>query len=149
VRKDADGVRSVGPTWESVTERLIREAQERGEFDGLPGRGRRLAVEDNPYAADMALAYHVLRNAGAAPPWIEADKEVRRLRDRVEALLLRARDASVPARANLRRQVEEALGDHDAAVARLNAEAPTVRQHRAPLGSDPLRRLDEAWRDGP
>ena len=85
VRKDADGVRSIGPTWESLTERIIREAQERGEFDDLPGHGRPLAVDENPYAGEMALAYPPApQRPSVAPPWIEADKEARRLRDEVE-----------------------------------------------------------------
>lgn len=33
-----------GVSWESFVDRQIREAQERGEFDRLPGRGRPLPV---------------------------------------------------------------------------------------------------------
>lgn len=147
VRKDADGQRSIGSTWESVTERIIREAQERGDFDDLPGHGRPIRVEDNPYAGDMALAYHLLRNAGVAPPWIETDKEARRLRDAFDALLVRAVRAPLPIRATLRRQVEQVVADHDATVRRLNSEAPSVRNHRSPIGRDAaLTALDAAIR---
>ena len=147
VRKDADGTRSIGPTWESLTERIIREAQERGEFDDLPGHGRPLVVEDNPYAGDMALAFHLLRNAGVAPPWVEADKDARRLREEHDRLLRRADRAALPIRATLRRDLERIVLDHDAAVARLNAEAPTVRSHRRPIGRDAaLAALDAAFR---
>jgi len=147
VRKDADGQRSIGPTWESVTERIIREAQERGDFDDLPAHGRPLRVQDNPYAGDMALAYHLLRNAGVAPPWIETDKEARRLRDAYEALLVRAVRAPLPIRATLRRQVEQVVADHDATVRRLNSEAPSPRNHRRPIGRDAaLAALDAAIR---
>lgn len=34
------------PRWESPVERAIREAQERGEFDDLPGAGRPLRLGD-------------------------------------------------------------------------------------------------------
>lgn len=34
------------PLWESPVERAIREAQERGEFDGLPGAGKPLDLRD-------------------------------------------------------------------------------------------------------
>ena len=34
---------------ESLAERRIREAQERGDFDGLPGAGRPLEGLDGPY----------------------------------------------------------------------------------------------------
>ena len=147
VRKDAEGERSIGATWESVTERIIREAQERGEFDDLPAHGRPFRVDENPYAGDMALAFHVLRNAGVAPPWIETDKEVRRLRDAHDALLQRAWRAPLPIRATLRRELETVVADHDAAVRRLDSEAPTVRNHRSLIGREPaLAALDAAIR---
>jgi len=144
---DRDGERSIGPTWESVTERIIREAQERGEFEDLPAHGRPFRLEQNPYAGEMALAYHLLRNAGVTPPWIEADKEARRLRDAYEALLARAVRAPLPIRATLRRQVEQAAADHDATVRRLNIEAPSVRHHRPLIGRHAaLAALDAAIR---
>ena len=34
------------PRWETPVERAIREAQERGEFDDLPGAGRPLSLGD-------------------------------------------------------------------------------------------------------
>lgn len=135
-RKSAEGVGSIGPDWESVTERIIREAMERGEFDDLPSRGERLAVEENPYAGEMALAFHILRNAGVAPPWIETDKEVRRLREAYDRILKRAWLAPLPIRATLRREIEAAVADHDATVRRLNSEAPSVRNHRRPIGRE-------------
>lgn len=147
VRKDADGVRAIGPTWESVTERIIREAQERGEFDDLPAHGRPFTVDENPYAGEMALAFQILRNAGVAPPWIETDKEVRRLREAYERLLQRAWLAPLPIRATLRREMETVVADHDTAVRRLNSEAPSVRSHRAPIGREAaLAALDAAIR---
>jgi hypothetical protein len=144
VRKDAEGMRSIGPTWESVTERIIREAQERGDFDDLPGQGRRFVVDDNPYAGDMALAYHVLRNAGVAPPWIETDKEARRQREAYERVLHRAHRAPLPMHATLRRELDRIVADHDAAVRRLATEAPSARHHRRPIGRDAALRAFEA-----
>jgi hypothetical protein len=150
VRKDADGQRSIAPDWESVTERIIREAMERGEFDDLPAKGRPFVVEENPYAGDMALAFHLLRNAGVAPPWIETDKEVRRLREAYDRLLRRAWQAPLPIRATLRREVAAVVADHDDAVRRLDSEAPTVRNHRRPIGrAAALAAVDAAFRGEP
>lgn len=149
VRRDAEGVRSIAPTWESLAERLIREAQERGEFDDLPSHGRPLHVEEDHHAGDLALAFHLLRNANVAPPWIEADKEVRRLRERYDALLARAAHAGLPIRSTLRRQLDEVVRDHDAAALRLNAEAPSARLHRRPIGRAAAHAaLDAAFRGG-
>jgi DnaJ family protein C protein 28 len=68
-------------------EEHIREAQERGEFDNLPGAGKPLALDDDSYAGDNALAYHLLRSNGFAPPEIELAREIRTERERIEARL--------------------------------------------------------------
>ena len=46
--RDADGKWIVGSTHESLIERLIREAHERGDFDDLPLHGKPIPLEDNP-----------------------------------------------------------------------------------------------------
>lgn len=38
-----------GTSWESWTDQLIREAQENGEFDDLPGKGKPLPGLDQPH----------------------------------------------------------------------------------------------------
>lgn len=149
-RRDAEGRLEVGPDWETLIDRQIREAMEAGAFDDLPHQGEPLPNDDNPYAGDWGLALHVLRNAGAAPPWIEADKEVRALLDRRAAILGRAASGPPPSASQQRRDRAE-LGDLtvriNAAVARLNAEAPTDRQHRRPLRiEDEIARYEEACR---
>ena len=151
IRRDADGVTSMAPTWESLTERLIREAQERGDFDGLPGHGKPIALDDDPRAGEMGLAFHMLRNAGAAPPWIEADKEVRAALDERDRLLAQARAASARGvmgrlgQHRLHDQLDRLIDRHDAAVARLNASAPSLSLHRRPLDRAAERaRLDVA-----
>ena len=140
----------VGPDWETLIERQIREAQADGKFEDLPFQGEPLPNDENPYAGEMDLAYRMLRNAGAAPPWIEADKEVRGLLEQRDVIVARA--AAGPERTELdRRRDRAAIGDLvadiNAAIARVNAEAPTDRQHRRPLVlATELARYDEAGR---
>jgi hypothetical protein len=55
-------------------EKQIREAQERGDFDNLPGLGKPLPPE--PWDGDWALAHHVLRQAGETLVWISLGREV-------------------------------------------------------------------------
>lgn len=62
---------------ESWIDEQIREAQDRGAFDHLPGRGRPLDLTPNPYAQDLDLAFKILKDAGYAPEWIELDKVIR------------------------------------------------------------------------
>jgi hypothetical protein len=64
------------PRWESWVEKAISEAQERGEFDNLPGQGQRLIIEENREAGDWEMGYHLLKNAEMSPPWMELNREV-------------------------------------------------------------------------
>src|SRR6478609_5755261 len=89
-RKDAEGRRHVGPSWESLVEKQIRDAMAQGAFDDLPYQGQRLPVDDDSAAGEWAMAHRILRGAGVAPPWIESDKEARRLMAELEALIERA-----------------------------------------------------------
>jgi hypothetical protein len=140
----------VGPDWETLTDRQIREAIEQGQFDHLPYQGEPLPNDDNPYAGEWGLAFHLLKSAGVAPPWIESDKEVRGLLGKRDAILARAGAGPAPsayARRRDRAALEDLVVRLDAAIARLNAEAPTDRQHRPPLAvADELARYDEACR---
>src|SRR4029078_9339185 len=101
-RRDAVGRRQIAPSWESLVERQIREAMDAGAFDELPFVGQRLPIEDDSAAGEWAMAHRMLKNAGVAPPWIESDKEARRLLAAREEVLQRARHASLASRARLR-----------------------------------------------
>lgn len=77
--------------WESWVDRLIVEAQERGEFDDLPGHGKPLHLEDAPFANGLEVGFGVLKNAGVAPYWIELEKAIREQTTRLDEILARAR----------------------------------------------------------
>lgn len=77
--------------WESAVEKAIREAQERGEFDNLANAGKPLNLEPNPYAPDLDLAHHLLKEQGFAPAWIEEDKEIRQAYAEATAQVQQAR----------------------------------------------------------
>ena len=139
----------VGPDWETLIERQIREAMEEGTFDELPHQGSPLPLEDDSAAGEWAMAHRMLRNAGVAPPWIEADKEVRALLGRRDALLERAPRVAPAGQARIRAELSALVADANRAIARLNAEAPTTAQHRHILDlDDELARLDEAFQGG-
>jgi DnaJ homolog subfamily C member 28 len=150
---DTDPQRQLGSTGETLLDRQIREAVEEGRFDNLPHQGKPLPNDENPYAAEWGLAFHVLKNAGFAPPWIEADKEVRALLGRRDALLARAATGPAPSEITRRRDrsaLEQLVAEANAWIARVNAEAPSTRQHRYPLTlADELRRYDEVCRRVP
>ncbi len=129
-RRDAEGRRQFGPSWESLVERQIREAMDDGAFDDLPYQGERLPIEDDSAAGDWAMAHRLLRSAGAAPPWIESDKEARRLLAEIDRLVAQAPAMSAYRRRRARSDMAALVEAANRAIARVNAEAPTDRQHR-------------------
>lgn len=130
---------------ETLIERQIREAMADGRFDDLPHQGERLPIQDDSAAGEWALAFHMLRNAGVSPPWIAADKEVRDLLAARDRLFARATGARPSSRPRLRAELERLVADLNRAIARVNAEAPTDRQHRRLLDVvAELELLDEA-----
>lgn len=71
-------------SFEKIVEALIIEAQERGEFDNLKGKGQPLDL--NAYfetPEEMRMAYSVLKNAGIAAPEVELLQEITALKDRL------------------------------------------------------------------
>lgn len=145
-RRDAEGNRQFAHSWESLVERQIREAMEAGAFEDLPFQGERLPLEDDSAAGDLAMAHRMLHSAGAAPPWIESNKEARRLLAELEALIERAPRTSPLSRARARTQLASLVEAANRAIARINAEAPTERHYRRPL--DPTveaERLERAF----
>ena len=80
---------------DAIAELRIREAQERGEFDDLPGAGAPLELDDDALVPEeLRTAYRVLKNAGFLPPEIDAHREIRE----IEQLLLRVGDECERAR---------------------------------------------------
>jgi len=69
----------------TIAEQRIRDAQKRGDFDNLPGKGRPLVLEDDSRVPEeLRMAYKLLRNAGYVPPEIAQRKEVESLLDLLE-----------------------------------------------------------------
>lgn len=118
---------------EPLIDRQIREAREAGQFDDLPFRGEPIPLEDDSAAGDWALAHRVLKNANMVPPWIATDREVRELLTRRDAIVARAAQSSAIGRERDRAELRRVVEDANRAIAILNNEAPTDRQHRRRL----------------
>src|SRR5262245_5404220 len=72
---------------DTLTEQRIREAQEAGEFDDLPGAGAPLDLEaDALVPEELRAAYRLLKNAGFVPPELEAHREIRQLEQLLRAV---------------------------------------------------------------
>lgn len=69
---------------EKAVEEIIRQAQERGEFDNLKGKGKPLDLTsyfETP--EDVRMAYSVLQNAGMVSAEIELLQEITALKERL------------------------------------------------------------------
>jgi DnaJ homolog subfamily C member 28 len=132
--------------WTDLVEQLLEEARDRGDFDNLEGKGKPLALDQNPYAGDRALAYSLLKNNDFAPPEIERSKEIdsdiKRAEDLLETLrrhqhTLRglashpdARRAFNLARDATLKRYEALLTEITSKILSLNIVAPTPMHRR-------------------
>jgi hypothetical protein len=72
---------------DAITERRIREAQARGDFDDLPGTGAPLELDDDALVPEeLRAAYRVLKNAGFVPPEIEVHREIRDIEELLQGV---------------------------------------------------------------
>lgn len=127
------------PTFESWIDRQIRQAQERGDFDNLRGKGQPLTPDD-PNAAlagEDALGLRLIKNAEALPAWIEFNNEIvaegqdcRRILDRYVAERDRERRARFAA--DYRRRA----GELNAKIDHFNLIAPSRSLEKVRLQID-------------
>ncbi len=63
--------------WDSLADRKIREAMEDGVFNDLPGKGKPIHWDENPFASrEQEAAFSLLKNAGYTLPWIAELQEI-------------------------------------------------------------------------
>ncbi|MBW2558898.1 MAG: DUF1992 domain-containing protein [Deltaproteobacteria bacterium] len=73
--------------FQRIIEQRIKEAQDRGEFDNLPGSGEPLKIEDDSHIPEeLRLAYKILKNAGCIPPELQLKKEIRQMEDMLDKI---------------------------------------------------------------
>jgi hypothetical protein len=60
-----------------LAEQRIREAQQQGAFDDLPGTGQPLHLDDDSAVPpELRSAYRLLKNAGYLPPELQLRREI-------------------------------------------------------------------------
>lgn len=63
---------------ESLVDQQIRAAEEEGQFKDLAGAGKPLKLDDDTHIPEeLRAGFRMLKNAGAAPPWIELQQTIR------------------------------------------------------------------------
>ena len=69
-------------------EEQIQEAMERGDFEDLPGKGKRQELEENAFVSpETRIVNQMLKDNGFSPFWIEVDKEIRAEREQSRKML--------------------------------------------------------------
>ena len=67
-----------------LAEKKIKEAIERGELEDLPGAGKPLQLDSNPYIpAELRMAFTILKNAGLVPREVTLIKEISQLKKKL------------------------------------------------------------------
>src|SRR5262249_37611771 len=85
-------------TW--IAEQRIREAIDRGFFDDLPLKGRRLRLEeDESIPPELRMAFKILKDAGCLPPEVELRREIASLSELLDTI------ADPAERSRLRREL--------------------------------------------
>ncbi|PGO21569.1 enterochelin esterase [Bacillus cereus] len=71
-------------TYEDHISSIVKEAEKKGSFDNLPGKGKPLNLDnDLSYNPEKQL-YRTLKNNHVLPRWIELSKEINDLKERIK-----------------------------------------------------------------
>ena len=75
-------------SFDKIVEALIKEAQERGEFDNLPGKGKPIDLTEYfEMPEEIRVAQSMLKNAGMTSPEVMLLKEIAELRQILSAMV--------------------------------------------------------------
>ena len=119
---------------ETLIEKKIREAEEKGMFNNLPTHGKKLNLQENPFAEkDWQLAFKVLKDNGVAPEFVERRKEI----EEIQAEMKELRKGAIRGQKHLYREL---LGKLETAIKALNSSL--VRENHFIQGSFQLPQVD-------
>ncbi|HEX8731358.1 MAG TPA: DnaJ family domain-containing protein [Ktedonobacterales bacterium] len=130
-----------------IVEQRIQEAREEGKFDNLAGKGQPLRLDEDVWAGEKAMAYHLLKSNDVAPQELERGREIdqhiaraeeplRTLRHRRDTLRARSwvvasdRRAYNVTREATERRYAEALRAINSMILSLNIIAPPALHRR-------------------
>lgn len=116
-------------TFESILDRRLAQAHADGLMDNLPGAGKPQRLDDDSQVPEGERAgFRLLKANDLAPPWIEARKEIDRLREQVDRWAQQARGAwhslNESERAQVREEYRQRLHDLRRAILNHNLRLP-------------------------
>jgi DnaJ homolog subfamily C member 28 len=133
------------------TDEQIRRAMQEGQFEDLPGQGRPLQLDEDPFEdPDWRLAHHMLRSAGYSLPWIETRREIEAdlAAHRLEIQRAWERHQSAAVDTDLTHQrwdqaqvnFREAIAELNKRILSYNLEAPSMQLQLKPI--NPAREIE-------
>ncbi|MGD2155737.1 MAG: DUF1992 domain-containing protein [Anaerolineales bacterium] len=112
-----------------AVDEIIRQAMGRGDFDNLPGKGKPLEIQDNPYEDPAwSMAFRALRSSGFTLPWMETRRQIENDLEAARDTLLRSwkwRESVLKRQGSSRSWVE---GEWDRAVAEFRERIDALNQ---------------------
>lgn len=126
----------------NFVDQLLEAAQQRGEFDNLPGAGRPIHLEENPFGKEKQMAYKLLKDNGYTLAFLQERKD---LLEKIENLRLQLRraaersDQSIGGRLAWRRTAQSfrmRVKKLNEAIQTYNLKAPQTQFHIMTLDAD-------------
>ena len=123
-------------------EEMIRDAQAKGEFSNLKGKGQPLKREEHPLAGDKKMAYERVKEAGYTLAFLEEQKKLRADMEAIKDRLLQAARRYTGDRWSTMRWkhavriFREEAAEYNKAVRTYNLKAPHEKFHVLPLMVD-------------
>jgi hypothetical protein len=115
---------------------LLKNAQQSPDWQNLPGQGKPLNLDEDPYTPDeMRMAYKILKENDLAPAWITEGKE---LDEQREKLLEQVR--RVPSSGQLKPALTEAVIAYNKRVLSYNLKVPAGIPHKRSIDLNRERR---------
>ena len=114
--------------WQSAIDKLLRDAQQSEDWKNLPGEGRPLALDDNPYTpSDQRMAFKILKDNDMAPAWIMESKALEAKREKLIAQIEKARQSAAPAPTQ---KLRDSVRDFNNEVLSYNLKVPPGITHK-------------------
>jgi DnaJ family protein C protein 28 len=127
---------------ETLVEKKIREAMEKGEFNNLPGKGEPIDLSENPFEdPELRVVHKLLREAGFAPAWIEERKEIDAELEKARTVLSRARklycdESNISEWERVVREFRKKASELNARIKLYNLKTPAVVFQRRLIDAD-------------
>jgi hypothetical protein len=123
--------------WDLIAERKLQEAFAEGLFENLSGAGKPLSWDDESLVPPgWRVAFHLLRHAGLAPPWITMDVEIRkdvRMARQAFSRVAALRRNGDPEYARAAQQFTRRVAEINQSIDELNLQVPSSQLTRLHL----------------